>query len=157
MKTPSLFLSVLAAIFVPAVIHSADQGPVFYHNYREALAQSKSSGKPLILIFSASWCPACQQMKNNVYPSKSVRPFHDSFVWAYLDADDPSNGRVLNAYGVSEIPHIEFLTKEGRSIGHFADAVSPEEFVGVLKKVLSFTANPKNGQRRGGSGSQRSI
>ena len=94
-------------------------------------------------------------MKKTVYPSKEVQPFHDSFIWAYLNADARENGSVLTAYGASEIPHIEFLTSEGRSMGHISDAVAPEQFKGLLEKVLTLSKQkdgPKQGSGRRGSG-----
>ena len=153
-KKLPLIPAVLALILAPALSFG---GPAFSHDYTKALAKAKASNKPLILIFSASWCPPCQQMKHSVYPSKEVQPYHDKFVWAYLDADLKENARVLGAYGVSGIPHIEFLTPGGKSMGHFAGAVSPEKFTEVLDKVLKISAGKMSGQKqqnKGGSGSR---
>ena len=61
---------------------AADGAPHFEHDFDKAAAVAKKENKPLIVIFSASWCPPCQQMKKEVYPSKTVTPYHDSFVWA---------------------------------------------------------------------------
>ncbi len=148
MKKIPILLAVLSVILLPAFGFADDAGPAFSHDYKKALAKANSSKKPLILIFSASWCPPCQYMKKTVYPSNEVQPFHDSFVWAYLDADARENGPVLAAYGASEIPHIEFLTAEGKSMGHITDAVAPEQFKGLLEKVLVLSKQ-KGGAKQG--------
>ncbi len=156
MKKIPILLTVLSLLILPTFSVADKAGPEFSHDYKKALAKAKSSQKPLILIFSASWCPPCQYMKEAVYPSKQVKPFLDSFVWAYLDADVRKNGPVLAAYGASTIPHIEFLTSEGKSMGHIADALPPEQFAGVLEKALSLSKEKGNRSTTQGSGKRGS-
>ena len=146
-----IILALLSAFLIPS---SSYAGPAFSHNYKRALAKSKASNKPLVLIFSASWCPPCLQMKKSVYPSTEVAPYHKKFVWAYLDADKEDNKQVLAAYGVSGIPHIEFLNPNGKSIGHFTGAIAPQQFTTVLDKVLKKSQQKSKPARGSGSGSR---
>jgi thioredoxin-related protein len=76
-------------------------------------------------------------MKNNVYPSDAVKALHDKFNWAYLDADDRRNEKDMKKFGVSGIPHIEFLNAAGESIGKQVGGTSPEAFAAKLNEVLS--------------------
>jgi thiol:disulfide interchange protein len=111
-------------------------GPVFEHKLADALAKAKSQGKPVIAIFSAVWCGPCQMMKKEVYPSAEVKPYVDKFVWAYIDTDEDSNSADVEKYGVSPIPHIQFLDKEGNPLDKQIGASSPDEFANTLKGVL---------------------
>lgn len=135
------FLPALALLFgsFSTEVRAESDGPEFLHDFDEAVAASEESGKPTVVIFSASWCPPCQQMKRGVYPSETVQPYHDKFVWAYLDADDPKNGPVSQKFGVSGIPHVAFLQPGGEPIGYFKGGVSPDTFVEVLEKALEAT------------------
>jgi hypothetical protein len=76
-------------------------------------------------------------MKKSVYPSKEVAPLHDKFVWAYLDTDEEANASAAQKHGVSGIPHIEFLSPQGKSLGNQVGSTSPGEFAGTLEKVLA--------------------
>jgi thioredoxin-related protein len=111
--------------------------PEFQALYQSALEQGKKAGKPVILIFSASWCPPCQQMKKSVYPSDTIKPFHDKFVWAYLDADEAANQKPQQKYGVSGIPHIEIVDGEGTSLGQLVGGTTPASFAKTLEGVLA--------------------
>lgn len=122
---------------------SADRskaGPVFEHDFSSAIAKAGKEGKPVIAIFSAVWCSPCQTMKNDVYPSDAVKPYHDKFVWAYLDADSPDNQASMKEFGANGIPHIEFLDSTGKSIGKQVGLSSPESFAKRLEETLKKAA-----------------
>lgn len=110
--------------------------PQFATSYAAALKAGKDSGKPIVLIFSAVWCPPCQANKHNVYPSDTVKPFHDKFVWAYLDADAQDNTAAMQKYGVTGIPHIQFLDKAGKPLGSVVGGTTPDEFAKTLGATL---------------------
>lgn len=111
--------------------------PKFVTSYRKLLSDQKETGKPAIVIFSASWCPPCQSMKKEVYPSAAVQPYHDKFVWAYLDADDNLNKKAAEKFAVNGIPHIEFLNAAGESIGQQVGGNSPDAFAKKLEGILA--------------------
>lgn len=131
-------LMAAAALFIhPASASDFPEGsPAFFTAYDAALKAAKDGGKPAVMIFSAVWCPPCQANKRRVYPSAEVKPFHEKFVWAYLDADDKANEAAMRNFGVSGIPHIEFLDKEGRSLGKVVGGTTPEAFAGQLASIL---------------------
>jgi len=124
---------------------AAIAAPEFYKNYDEALAAGEMKDKPVILIFSASWCPPCQQMKQSVYPSKEVEPHHDSFIWTYLDVDLPENQGVAQAYRAQGLPHYAFLTADGQFMGTAMGGAPPASFKEILDQVLAHakTVPPK--------------
>jgi thiol:disulfide interchange protein len=127
---------IAASLTVAAAKEFPKDSPEFEADYATALKKAKETSKPLIVIFSAVWCPPCQTNKNDVYPSATVKPFHDKFVWAYLDTDDAKNHPAAKKFSVSGIPHIEFLNSNGKSIGQVVGGTTPDTFAKSLKSAL---------------------
>lgn len=151
MKAKTIVMSLYFVLASTGVGFAAEGAPVFHSNFEEARKVSAESGKPMITIFSATWCPPCQQMKRSVYPSAEVAPYHNSFVWAYLDADEKNNRGLMSKFEVSGIPHISFVASDGQLMGHFAGAVSPADFANILKRVLADHAKGGSGTKPQGS------
>lgn len=143
MKT--LLASLAALLFVAhAVAADFPQGsPKFKTSLSAALSAAKKENKPVIAIFSAVWCGPCQTMKRDVYPSAAVKPYHDQFIWAYLDADTSSNQADMKKFKVNGIPHIEFLDSSGASLGQQIGSTSPDAFAGILAQTLKKAGSSK--------------
>jgi thiol:disulfide interchange protein len=116
MKKLLLFLAIGVVLWAMLGPESASGAPKFESSHSVALSVAKKEGKPVVLVFSASWCPPCQMMKKTVYPSDIVKPYHDKFVWAYLDVDSAANQLTAQDYGVKGIPHIEFVNASGEPL-----------------------------------------
>jgi len=110
--------------------------PKFHTDYNKAMKEAKSKNKPLLVVFSATWCPPCQANKKDVYPSKAVQRYHDNFVWVYLDTDKKKNADVASNFGVSGIPHIQFVSPKGKTIDKTVGGTTPKNFAKTLGKVL---------------------
>ena len=138
-----LSLSLVAVTALLALPFTASAGdfpkgsPAFVTSYSKVLEAQKASGKPAIIVFSASWCGPCQAMKKSVYPSDAVKPFHDKFVWAYLDTDADENKKTAEKFKVSGIPHIEFVNAAGASIGQQIGGNRPADFAKKLEGILA--------------------
>lgn len=138
-------LSVLAATVAGLLSCSPTQAkgdfpagsPAFQTDYKAALATAAKEGKPLLVVFSATWCGPCQVNKKKVYPSDAVKPYHDKFVWVYLDTDEEANGAVFKKFSSEgSIPFIQFLSKSGKAIDSHLGQTTPDAFATKLKGVL---------------------
>jgi thioredoxin-like negative regulator of GroEL len=145
---------IVLSAFALAAATAADfpkGSPKFEDSARSVLSDAKKSGKPIVMVFSAVWCGPCQAMKNDVYPSEAVKAFHDKFEWAYLDTDDSSNEKVAKEFGVSGIPHIQFLDAAGKPIDKQIGSTSPDAFAKKLESVLAAAKKPaEEGEKKEG-------
>lgn len=126
---------IVAVLGMLSVAQAAD-GPKFEKTYEAALERAVKENKPVVVIFSASWCPPCQRMKKEVYPSRVVQPFHDKFVWVYLDIDLEANGKLARQFGVRGIPHIEILAPDRKRLDRMVGGRPAPDFAAALEAAL---------------------
>lgn len=92
-------------------------GMAWRTDFQAALAESKQTGKPVLLDFSASWCPPCQVMKHDIWPDEKVRQaIETSYIPVLLDVDAAASQEVAQRYNVRSVPTILVVDKDGRVV-----------------------------------------
>ncbi len=118
--------------------------PRFATTYQDFLAEQKRTGKPGVIVFSAPWCSSCQEMKRKIYPAGPVKPYHDQFVWAYLNVEDPANFEANKKYQTAGLPHLEFLNAKGQSVARLLGKKDAKTLAAQLSAILPKTpAGPR--------------
>tara|TARA_R110000868_G_scaffold198514_13_gene445004 strand:+ start:241 stop:600 length:360 start_codon:yes stop_codon:yes gene_type:complete len=84
--------------------------PIFNSNYNDAVAVSKALDQDLILIFTASWCGPCKNLKKDL--TKYSDLFKDTTI-CIIDID--KDRQLAGKYGVSKVPYSIFFS-EGKRI-----------------------------------------
>lgn len=83
-------------------------------SYTEARRQTEETGRPLVVIVGAEWCPACQVMKNSVLPQVRENGTLRKVAFAAVDLDRESKlGK--NLIGSGPIPQLIMFRKNGES------------------------------------------
>ena len=60
------------------------------NSYAEARAKTAETGKPLVVLVGADWCPACQTMKNSALPQVARRGALSKVSYAVVNTDHES-------------------------------------------------------------------
>lgn len=77
-----------------------------------AKEQSARDGKPVLMYFTAGWCPPCQKMKSSTWLDSQVAAVvNGKYIPVMVDVDQQRD--VASAYGVQGIPRVEVITPNG--------------------------------------------
>ncbi len=119
-------------------------------SYTDAVAQSKVSGKPILMDFTGSdWCGWCKKLKAEVFETSEFKQWATSNV-VLLELDFPrrtsqspaikqQNQELAQKFGVRGYPTIIFANHSGKVLGHYGyDEGGPSVWT---KKASSFLRN----------------
>ena len=84
----------------------AEAGSLKWHSdYETARKQARAESKPILAMFTASWCGPCRKMKSSTLSDPGVEhAIEASFIPVMIDTD--ANPSVTRRFGVSAMPTI---------------------------------------------------
>lgn len=109
--------------------------------YSEARKDAIETGKPLLVLTGADWCPACRTMKNDVIPQMRRRGEFPNVLYATVDWDRENElaKRFMAIAKTASIPVLVFFWKVDDGWRHryhvgSMDAKKLQEFLQVRKE-----------------------
>jgi len=98
-----------------------------------AIAQARSTGKPLLVDFMADWCLPCQEMDVKVFGREDVAPTLAEFVLLRVDLsrenEDESLAAVKAKYQVETLPAVRIAKPDGKILAQINHLIPWQEFV----------------------------
>lgn len=79
-----------------------------------ALALAAERGVPLLALWTASWCPPCNELRLMVFDDPQFARFHDALVLLRIDGDAPGAQLVGERLGARAYPTALLLDPQGR-------------------------------------------
>ena len=125
---------VMAVVLQASVTASGEK------TYAEAFHQSTKSGRPLVVMLGADWCPACVKLKNRIMPEVAKQGGLKGVELAYVDVDrEPRLAKQLVKGG--SIPQLVRFEKgpKGWESKHMIGAQS----VGKVTQFVSGVNQPR--------------
>ncbi|MES2768682.1 MAG: thioredoxin family protein [Bdellovibrionota bacterium] len=105
-------------LYVPKAELSAPPG--FVKNRDQfAIAEAKKKNQPLLIVFSAQWCPACNMLDENVWQNKKFQDQAKGVVKLILDVDSDISWDLKEKFKIGGYPTTVLTTSTLNEIGRF--------------------------------------
>lgn len=106
-----------------------------------AVAEASAAGKPVMIDFSAAWCPPCRQLEAETFPDPKVIEALSGFVTLRMDVTNgmsPLARRLAARWKVRGVPTMIFLDRRGRWLEDYTVVgfIPPGDMVNRLQRVL---------------------
>jgi tetratricopeptide (TPR) repeat protein len=103
----------------------------------QALRLAEDQKKLVVVDVTASWCPPCRKMDQEVYPNPEFIEFSKKQVFMRLDADDDPEGRKVAArYDVRSYPTLLVLNARGEEIQRLTGGRSVRQLIEDLTAIF---------------------
>ena len=120
------------------VVHNENAAGVQWRTDPDAaIEEASSDGRPVMLYFTAEWCPPCHDLKAYVFSQPSFIEKSKLFVPVYLDSDQPHSGSWAEEFGVVGYPTMVVVYPDGTEIVRVTGGMNLAAYEGVLDTALS--------------------
>lgn len=134
---------VLVPVFLSAQTQKVEPIPL-----QQALELAPQEGKKILVDVFANWCPYCQRMHSEIYPSEAVKnAISDYFLWVRIDiesdamvnfhGEEMTEAEFASALENQNVPTVYFLNSEGAILGKQPGFLKEDLFVNLLNFVGS--------------------
>ena len=111
-------------------------------SYKEAYQEAKETGKPLVILVGADWCPGCRTMKQTVMPAlkQAGELSQVSFATVNTDQDSELAGKLMQGGSIPQLI-VYKQTDNGWQREQVTGARSVTETRGLLRRVVQRLKN----------------
>ena len=140
-----LFVTPIAANS-PDVLRQWNSGQINWMSFRDGTKAATKTGRPIFVVFHATWCPHCARYSEQFFDS-TVVALSSRLVMVLVDRDDsPHINSRYDQFG-GYIPrtmilspnaeHIQKIRGPDPKYRYFLDTGAPGELIRVMKKAIA--------------------
>jgi thiol-disulfide isomerase/thioredoxin len=130
--TKGILIAILlfCGFFAWRALRSANALAAWGSNWEKQVDQSESQKKPQLVLFTADWCPACEDFESHVLTKKDVTAkLQEQFILTQIDLSDRGgpNNQIAMTFGVKVIPTLVVVGPDGSRSDFLSGSVSEQQ------------------------------
>ncbi len=117
------------------------QGIQFFSgNWKDVVAEAKSTGKPVFIDVYTSWCMPCKKMAKETFTQKEVGDyFNVHFVNYQIDAEKGEGISIARQYKITAYPTCLFVLPDGKLVHSFLGFQTVEQLLKQGRQAVKNT------------------
>jgi HEAT repeat protein/thiol-disulfide isomerase/thioredoxin len=120
-----------AKVSAPAKTEPTVVEPEPMPGFGPALEASEADGRLILVIFEASWCRICEQLRTQTIASSEFRSKGGPLRFVLVDID--TDKKMAAAYGIGAVPESVLMTAEQKIVTRVQGFLPPAEFLKWLE------------------------
>jgi thiol:disulfide interchange protein DsbD len=140
MKKFTGLVCMAVAVYLIGTWLNADSGIAWQPYSDELMQEAQKSNKPVIMDFSATWCPPCRKLKDVTFSDPEVVKQGRKFVALEVDLTrvDPHRQKLVKDFSIKGVPTVVFLDGQGRERTdlRLEGFVPPDEFSTKIEQLV---------------------
>lgn len=101
--------------------------------YAEAQAMASAQNKPILIDFSAYWCPSCRLLDRKVLSDDAVKQkIEEQYVFVRIDSEAEGTREHMKRYNLHGYPSLVVVDAEGNLIRHLPRNYDADKFLRSL-------------------------
>jgi protein-disulfide reductase (glutathione) len=150
----AITMAVLGSVAIAATADSADLfngAEINWRNSKSGIYEASKTGKPVLMVFHATWCSACKQYRA-VFKDPGIVAASKDFVMILVDADKEKEINGAFSSDGTYVPRTLFIDAGGTvsetlvgkdpKFPHTIDADSPAELLALMIKAKASGFGP---------------
>lgn len=103
-------------------------------DFATAQRVAAQNDKPLMIVFGATWCGACQSLKKNTLTN--ARVVEAAQQWVTVEVDVDQDKKLAAQYGIESLPTTVFFKGDSKKLG-FVGAAGPDDLLKVMQTAYT--------------------
>lgn len=129
-----LVLFALGIVVVYSLVRGRNTPPELVswrQDFEGARQEAASSGKPLLVYFTASWCGPCREMKRTTFADARVAQALEGVVAVKVDIDQ--SRELARRFGVDAVPRLQLMRAPEDPGRAYVGYISSEQLIQWLR------------------------
>jgi thioredoxin-related protein len=112
----------------------------FAGTVNQAFDAARSKKQPLLLFYTAVWCPYCNEIKHAVFSRPEFQQLMRQVTPLMVDGDAPDATAVSERFKLTGFPTVVFFNSEGKELTRFGENLTMDEFETTFTSVVAANA-----------------
>jgi thioredoxin 1 len=109
----------------------------FKGTFKEVLAESKKTGKPVFIDVYATWCGPCSQLKRHTFSDKEAGAyFNKNFIPFSINGETDEGKMIRELYRVDSYPTLLIIDSDARLLTKTTGFMKPYILISFGRRVI---------------------